>query len=65
MQVIYKGKAIEVPDGHARLLVKAGRAKWPKGEAAMKAEAPGKSEPDGKAVTTKRAYKRRDMKAED
>lgn len=63
MQVIYKGKTIEVPDGHARLLVKAGRAKWPKAQQESKVEKV--MEPEGKAVTTKRAYKRRDMKAED
>jgi hypothetical protein len=63
MRVIYKGKTLDVPDSHARRLVRVGKATWPKQADEPKVEKV--VEPEPVAMTTKRAYKRRDMKVEE
>ena len=70
MKVIYKGKAIEVPDSHGRLLVKSGRAKLSAAAERQKEPAEQKkdaepAQPAEQTAMTSRTYKRRDMAAED
>lgn len=66
MLIVHKGKTIEVPDSHGRLLIKNGRATAVKGEKMTKVvpERVADTGESSTATTTKRAYKRRDMKAE-